>query len=960
MQRFPEKAIIGLPAIWLLVFLLVSAGLPSVSFAEPPPVEDLNYGFFMVRTDEQFEALPSVHARWVRMAGVAVWGLVEATPGSGVYDFSETDGIVQEANDLNLQLLLTVNQRHPLDPGAADKALPTDLPAYKAFVQAFAERYDGDGISDAPSSPVVKYWQVGNEPDNENAIGEKLEWDDTPQNYALFLKESSEAIHLADPTAVVLIGGLARGLTGLAVFYEAVFTSLDGFGGGPFFDVFDVHWFGLVDGSQYRLMETVVDDINVRLTAHSYGDIPIWMTETATYSGTPDGFLVQTEEEQARDLAKRLLHFRNLDIDKVFWTPHREFHNWKDIPNGYFDNTGLINNPLNDGSSSKKKAYFSYRFLTSKLDGAAVQIDSPVILSVVGGGIFGAEFRIYDRTYYAFWIDNPALVGSVISFATSFSDFTVYILMPDGTNSIPSAAVSSVGGFFSHTLGLDPILIEHSGDGPPLAITAPVDGLLTMNPSVNVIGTTDALESVLLEGPYGVSDQAGTAGALGNFAFVGVPLSEGDNPMNVTVGTGGNTRSATVHVALDTVPSELAVTFPEAADSLNTPAIEVEGVADMGQLVVFQNPPSGSPVSAFAHEVNGFFLFPVETFPEGLNSIVLTAVDAAGNTSATSVNFRIDTQPPQILGMTVWSDTGDTVGPYEVQAAIGENDALLFVTLAYTLNGGALIEVPMPYQGGNLFRGEIPGQPPGTSITYYVRTRDVAGNTTTEPPPADPHRFRISETNAPVITGTSELADTNNTVTPYTVTTHVSDDTAVGEVTLFYKIDDGLAVSVPMADLGGGSYGGQIPAQPLLTIIAYWIRAEDVFGNFSFDPATIPSVTYWFRVTQPGTADVLAEVTPVSNSVPRGGSLRVQGSLYNFSLDNQTINLKIIVTLPNFSQITLTNVNVPLTPIQLIERTLTHPVPLGAPVGTYTYSAVVSTLGGTEMMRDEFLFGVTN
>jgi hypothetical protein len=213
--------------------------------------------------------------------------------------------------------------------------------------------------------------------------------------------------------------------------------------------------------------------------------------------------------------------------------------------------------------------------------------------------------------------------------------------------------------------------------------------------------------------------------------------------------------------------------------SLNVPAIAVEGQVDLGQEVIFENPPSGLPLSVYGHEVSGGFVLPEETFPEGPNTVRLSAEDAAGNYSEILVDFLIDTQPPAITDVTVWVDTTDQTGPYAVQATVTDGDELLYAKLAYTLNGGSLVEVSMQPQGGNLWRGEIPGQPVGTSITYYAKARDLAGNIGTQPSAANPLKFRVVERQAPVITGVTALGDTDDTVNPYVVTANVSDNTVV-------------------------------------------------------------------------------------------------------------------------------------------------------------------------------------
>jgi hypothetical protein len=55
-------------------------------------------------------------------------------------------------------------------------------------------------------------------------------------------------------------------------------------------------------------------------------------------------------------------------VSKIFWVRLIEWNGFN-VRNGYFDNTGLINNPLNDGESHKKLAYYSYKKLAETLKG---------------------------------------------------------------------------------------------------------------------------------------------------------------------------------------------------------------------------------------------------------------------------------------------------------------------------------------------------------------------------------------------------------------------------------------------------------------------------------------------------------------------------------------------------------------------------------------------------------------
>jgi hypothetical protein len=93
--------------------------------------------------------------------------------------------------------------------------VPSDMEAYTAWVGSVVERYDGDGIDDAPGLlRPVRFWEVDNEPDLHNRVAPRGATRDvdpssfeTPEQYAQVLVATAAAIRAAQPDAVVLNGG---------------------------------------------------------------------------------------------------------------------------------------------------------------------------------------------------------------------------------------------------------------------------------------------------------------------------------------------------------------------------------------------------------------------------------------------------------------------------------------------------------------------------------------------------------------------------------------------------------------------------------------------------------------------------------------------------------------------------------------------------------------------------------
>jgi len=89
------------------------------------------------------------------------------------------------------------------------------------------------------------------------------------------------------------------------------------------------------------------------------------------------------------------------------------------------------------------------------------------------------------------------------------------------------------------------------------------------------------------------------------------------------------------------------------------------------------------------------------------------------------------------------TSTNDVFGPYPITAHIVGIES---ATLRYSPDGGhTFTPVTMTLAGGNVYTGQIPGQPMGTDISYYLEAADGDGNVATDPPDAPfmTHHFRV-------------------------------------------------------------------------------------------------------------------------------------------------------------------------------------------------------------------------
>lgn len=140
-----------------------------------------------------------------------MWGLIEPHPGQ--YNWKPLDDLVieyQKAGFRDIQLLITAESPwaskdppallHPGDTFPKDEYLDD----YAGFVKGFVERYDGDGVDDAPG---LIY------PIHEYGIEREFTgfWPGTAEEYVRLLRIAYSAIHQADSSASVLLVALFVG-----------------------------------------------------------------------------------------------------------------------------------------------------------------------------------------------------------------------------------------------------------------------------------------------------------------------------------------------------------------------------------------------------------------------------------------------------------------------------------------------------------------------------------------------------------------------------------------------------------------------------------------------------------------------------------------------------------------------------------------------------------------------------
>jgi hypothetical protein len=365
--------------------------LSAPAWAVSPLGTASRFGFVSSGTDTShyLGAFQDLGLTWDRPhPGPFSWDKVEPTEGS--YDFSAPDALVKYAQSLGAPILATIwpfaewdqeywmsqpdweashgfQQELPIS-----RYKPHDMDAYKAFVKALVERYDGDGIDDMPGLTMpIKHWEVLNEP-------ETSDWSDLnffkgdASDYLEVLQATWEAIKEADPEAVVLNGG-CTGQTPFTFWQEVM-----SLGGGAYFDV----------GNTHSITPTLEEeDLNTGAwdeLMDAYGISSFWVTEVQIASGTTSG-QEMSEDDQARLICKGYVRAFANGAQKIFYTIYQVDENSEEK----FKNAALV-----DPDGRKRPAWYALYTLIQKLDGFS-QVET------LAYGQY--KFTVNGRTVYVLW-----------------------------------------------------------------------------------------------------------------------------------------------------------------------------------------------------------------------------------------------------------------------------------------------------------------------------------------------------------------------------------------------------------------------------------------------------------------------------------------------------------------------------------------------------------------------------
>lgn len=316
-----------------------------------------------------------------------LWSQVETSPG--VYNFSRYDGIMGNLASGGVRPFVEIRKSPSwvasTDCGPLDKTGGMD--SFANFVRTMVQRY-----SVAPYN--VKHWEFYNEPDNTDVnLAQQIGmgcWGNYPSQYAQLLSVANSAVKSVDPQAKVVFGGLA--MENMTSFNMNFLDQVLAAGGGPYFDVLNVHYFSNYASAWSAYGVDIGGKITrVRQIMSGRGvSKPVAVGETSYQDSPLDNF---DAAAQARYVPKVLARALANDVYKVDWYQLRDYG---DPARPYY--YGLL-----DINGQPKPSYTTYSVAASKVGRASYV--SPLDAGSVGasGGIEGYKFRQDGREVWVLW-----------------------------------------------------------------------------------------------------------------------------------------------------------------------------------------------------------------------------------------------------------------------------------------------------------------------------------------------------------------------------------------------------------------------------------------------------------------------------------------------------------------------------------------------------------------------------
>ena len=258
------------------------------------------------------------------------WQWIEVTDTSPPsYNWAWLDAV---ANALNSRSITPVAVLYTKPAWAASQSCgPVDLvpiSRYEDYIRAMVERYDNDGVDDAPGRAIIKFWEIENEADFNPAQsggagdhGSCFGGSPGDAEYAELLRSAYKAAKSADSESTIIFGGVAydrfynkSGYSppGGPFDYHFVENAMDeietNYGSdpdAPFFDWIGIHVYNDFrdnwDGAHYKQeLKGKLDHFRRNQLPVAWRSMPLAITEVGLSSNPSDQWTDRSDAIQAQ------------------------------------------------------------------------------------------------------------------------------------------------------------------------------------------------------------------------------------------------------------------------------------------------------------------------------------------------------------------------------------------------------------------------------------------------------------------------------------------------------------------------------------------------------------------------------------------------------------------------------------------------------------------------------------
>jgi hypothetical protein len=441
-----------------------------------------------------------VGARWTRSNLQLLWDVLEPDVG-GPYDWSNqmgTEECFSAAAAADVHYLPVFHEG-----GLFDEQLRNPLEQledYQQYVRDVVERYDGDGVDDAPGGIRITHWQVGNETPKFSRIS------DGADIYAAWFTATAEAVRDADPDAkLVLIG--STDATKVDPIHLEIIPRLAA--QGVRFDAVDIHHWGTATqveieaAPEYQALFDSLGLLDVELwstehgtyvghVAHAEGQcvpacvgdqicvqvgpeahcVPPCTSDSQCPSSVPEcdqasGWCTQPDQsltEQARSLVQRYVVNRDRGVSLIMWNNLVAWHGFGGQVGGVYDRMGLVSAGFLEFETEADRgqprpSWYAFQSLAARTDELWAERLGPVDVSNPMAYVSAYRNRKTDVVGWAAWsLEGTTTIERQTEGAAV--RVTSFIMDESGTPTRDETLAASGEGGVSVPLDIDPVWIE--------------------------------------------------------------------------------------------------------------------------------------------------------------------------------------------------------------------------------------------------------------------------------------------------------------------------------------------------------------------------------------------------------------------------------------------------------------------------------------------------------------------